>query len=134
VPRQRRREVVADASAILAVLFDEDGGDVAAPRLARAVVCSVNAAEVEAKLLDHGVPATDHDEIWRDLEVAIAPFDRATARIAAGILHRHRRKGMSLGDAACLATAAQLDLPAMTADRMWSEIDDAAITVEVIRR
>ncbi|MFV2000241.1 MAG: hypothetical protein ACC654_07750 [Acidimicrobiia bacterium] len=33
------------------------------------------------------------------------------------------RYGLSLGDRACLATAAELGVPAVTADRMWSDLD-----------
>jgi PIN domain nuclease of toxin-antitoxin system len=42
---------------------------------------------------------------------------RAGALVAA-----YRRRGISLGDAACLATAEALGLPVLTADRAWATL------------
>lgn len=39
--------------------------------------------------------------------------------------------GLSLGDRSCLALAAALNLPAVTADRAWAEVAEA-VDVEVV--
>ncbi len=42
------------------------------------------------------------------------------------------RAGLSFGDRACLALARILDLPALTTDRAWQDVD-VGVTVQVIR-
>ena len=45
-----------------------------------------------------------------------------------------RTAGLSLGDRACLALAAELGAPALTADRSWTGIAEAAgVAVQVVR-
>ena len=45
-----------------------------------------------------------------------------------------RAVGLSLGDRACLALAAELGVPALTADRGWAGVAEAAgVAVQVIR-
>ena len=49
-------------------------------------------------------------------------FDR-TAAYRAGLLRvATRQAGLSFGDRACLALAAERGVPALTADRRWSEL------------
>jgi PIN domain nuclease of toxin-antitoxin system len=43
-----------------------------------------------------------------------------------------RHLSLSLGDRACLALAGRLDLPALTADRAWVELD-VGVDVRAIR-
>lgn len=43
-----------------------------------------------------------------------------------------RSAGLSLGDRACLATAHRLELPTLTADWAWSELD-FEVDVQLIR-
>ncbi|HWF62573.1 MAG TPA: type II toxin-antitoxin system VapC family toxin [Nitrospira sp.] len=50
------KETVFDATAVLAVLNDEPGAEKVAPLLPRAVMSSVNLAEVVSKLADAGIP------------------------------------------------------------------------------
>ena len=56
-------------------------------------------------------------------------FDEAAA-YAAGTLHSDtRRLGLSLADCACLALAQLMDAPAVTADRLWREVDGVEVVV-----
>jgi PIN domain nuclease of toxin-antitoxin system len=44
-----------------------------------------------------------------------------------------RARGLSLGDQACLATALEAGLPAVTADRNWSGLENGHPEIQLIR-
>lgn len=124
--------VVLDSSAILALVFQEPGGEAVGPWLAKGLVSSVNLAEIVTRLVERGYVDDEVVETMRGLSVEVMPFTREQA-LAAGLLRRATREaGLSLGDCACLALAQAEGLPAMTADRAWGELD-LGIEVELIR-
>jgi ribonuclease VapC len=122
-------EHVLDASALLAVMLDERGGEQVVERLAGAVIGAVNLAEVVAKLQERGVPDAEIDRDVAELDLPIIPFDEAQAMAAGKLRARTRRLGLSLGDRACLALALARGVPAVTTDRGWAAL---AIGAEVI--
>ncbi len=132
--RTPRASGVLDASVILAAIYSEPGGNLSEDQLRRSRVSTVNAAEVEAKLIQRlGLDGHQLAGIWSDLSCGLVPFSASTARRAAYLLAAHRHRGLSLGDAACLATAAQLGVCAWTADRLWAELEGLSIEVRLIR-
>lgn len=123
---------VLDASAVLCLLFDEPGAPAVEARLAGARLSAVNYHEVIAKLVDRGVPA---DEVITDLgalDVEIVTVDQHQAETGGLMRAETRKLGLSLGDRACLALARQLGGIAVTADRVWREVD-VGVRVEVVR-
>ena len=125
-------EVVLDASAFLALLKGETGWDRVAAVLPGSVMCSVNAAEVYARLADWSYTRTEHAKCHSILDDRMIPFDTDLALRSGALRSATAAKGLSLGDRACLALAQRLGLPAITADRAWSEIK-VGVAVEVIR-
>ena len=123
---------VLDASAILAALNDEPGGDRAAELAPFSIVSAVNVAEVVGKLLDHGVWMDEAVRVVVALGAPIVPFGETEAMTAALLRPATLRFGLSLGDRACIATAMVRGLPVITADRRWSELD-LPTGVELIR-
>ncbi len=122
-----RSGIVLDASAILALLFDEPGAEAVSARHAEPLFMSaVNAAEVVSKLIDAGQEPREAIEVFRSIQdaadLAAIPFDTSQALDAAAIRAGTRDHGLSLGDRACLALARSLKLPAMTADRTWKKL------------
>ena len=127
------REVVLDASALLALVHGEEGAEVVGASIPGAQISAVNLAEVVGKLADVGMPAAEIHVALAGLGLRVVDFDETLA-FAAGLLRPVTRSaGLSLGDRACLALAAATKLPALTADRSWAEVvlEDAA--VELIR-
>lgn len=125
--------VVLDASALLALISGEKGGEKLTPELMSVSVTStVNLAEVHSKLVRNGVQP---DEAW---EAAIAPvrdfaaFTPEHARLAGSLVPHTRSLGLSLGDRACLALGLELDAPVFTADRSWKTLK-LGIPIHVIR-
>ncbi len=123
--------VVADASAILAMLQGEPGADAMAMALGVAVLSAVNWSEVVQTARSHGVEVAGLQEELRDLGLTFVPFGLAEADVAAD-LWRSGQRSLSLGDRACLATAITRGLPVMTADRAWSTLA-LGIPVRVVR-
>lgn len=123
---------VVDASALLAVLFDEPGALVVAEVIADgATVSTVNLAEVATVLTrNHRDPETVLDPVRAQLEVE--PFTDSDALAVAALYPQVSAKGLSLGDRACLALAQRLDVPAVTAEAIWDDLP-LDIPVRVIR-
>ncbi len=126
--------IVLDASALLALIKDEPGGDVVARAATDndATISSVNYAEVLQKTARLGVTAEEVDAELDALGITVSPFGRLDARLAASFFRD--RSGLSLADRVCLALARSVSSPAYTADRIWQTwADDLAVEVRVIR-
>lgn len=124
--------IVLDASALLAYLFAEAGHEVVADAIDSCCLSSVNLAEVLSRFARDG---HDPDRVLQQIAgsgIEIVPFAGEDAALAAGMVPLTQKFGLSLGDRACLALALRRDLPAMTADRVWSQLD-LPIAVKVIR-
>ena len=126
--------VVLDASAVLALLFEEPGAEVVRAQLRTGVIGAANLAEVLAKLSDHGLPAMETVRAVTILGLEVAPMTEAQAGRSAELRPITRAVGLSLGDRACLALAAELGALVLTADRSWDAVAGAAgVSVQVIR-
>lgn len=129
-------QVVLDASALLAYLFDEPGADVVSEALlAGALINTVNFSEVLSKLADHGVAV---EQAISDLSaqgvldlLEIVDFTVPLAEETARLRKVTRDMGLSLGDKACLALGKLQDLPVVTADSLWAKVP--GVTVRLIR-
>ena len=124
--------VVLDSSALLCVLNGEAGADRVAQVLPSAVIGAANLAEVVTKLRERGLNAEEVEEVLGGLHLDVRPFTPAQAYATGHLRPATRALGLSLGDRACLALAAELGVPALTADQAWSSAD-VGVTVEVIR-
>lgn len=122
-----------DASAVLALIFAEQGADHIEEIWNDASISAINLSEAVAKMGDRKLSSERIDRILNLLDgVAIIPFDRPIA-IAAGRLREATKPfGLSLADRGCLATAQATGRIAVTADRAWRELD-LGIAIEVIR-
>jgi len=126
------RSVVLDASALLALIQNETGATLVKDAImqGKSNISTVNLSEVIGKLAENGMPRTAIEAFQSELPVDVIAFSEAMA-LEAGILRvTTRQSGLSLGDRACLATARVLgNLPVLTADRTWSELN---INLEII--
>jgi PIN domain nuclease of toxin-antitoxin system len=126
--------LLLDASAFLAMAFEEPGVDrVAAALTAGPVAMSaVNIAEAVGIMGRRGLPAEDALADLLALGIDPIPFDAALAGRAAALEPLGRSIGLSLGDRACLATAAAAGLAVLTADRAWAALD-LALDIRLVR-
>ena len=124
--------VVLDASALLAYLQDEPGGERVRDVLADSVMSSVNWAEVIGKARDERVDTQGLREDLASLGLALEPFSAEQGEIAGRLKERTRRLGLSLGDRACLALGSDRGETVYTADRAWLQLE-LGVDVEAIR-
>lgn len=123
---------VFDASALLAILFEERGGDRASALLIGGLVSAVNLSEVVAKMSERGAARDRTGAVLRDLGLTAVPFSEADALEAGWLRGATRPVGLSFGDRACLALARRDAGLLVTADRTFAELD-FGVAVEVIR-
>ena len=125
-------KVVLDASAILAVLHREPGGEVVVPLASGALISAVNVAEASARLSDWDMREGECRQAILELGLVVVPFDAELAFDSSALRPATKHLGLSLGDRACLALAKREGLPALTADRVWSGLD-IGVEVRLIR-
>jgi ribonuclease VapC len=123
---------VMDASAVMAMLLMEAGGDTVAASLSHGVLSAVNLAEAVAKLTRKGLPLSQAIQMVRLLQLQVIPFDEAQAITSAALFAPTVPYGLSLGDRACLALAQRMNLPVLTADQAWRNLD-IGIEIKLIR-
>lgn len=118
------KPLVYDASALLAVMFDEPGSHRVIELLAEGdgEVSAVNGSEVGAKLAERGLK---EPQIAREIAafgLKIVAFDAEQAMAAAALRPLTRALGLSLGDRCCLALARLHSARAVTADAAWQRL------------
>ena len=124
--------IVLDASALLAFMFRESGHRKVAEVIEESCISTVNLAEVIGRFVRDG---HDSREVLEKIErspIEIVPFFSKDAALSATLIPATKSLGLSFGDRACLALAAVREIPALTADRAWRDLD-LDIAVEIIR-
>ena len=125
--------VVLDASALLAMLHNEQGADkVEAALFNKAIISTVNWTEVIQKAIARNIRVDDLDNELAAVGLSFCSFDRQQARVAGSLWQQTKKLGLSLGDRACLALALHLDLPVLTADKIWQRLD-IGVSILLIR-
>ncbi len=125
-------EAVLDASSLLALVNQEPGHEEVARTIPDAAISAVNLAEVAAKLAEGGMPEESIREALEGLAIDVHDFGRELAFQTAMLRPPTKHKGLSLADRACLALGQQLNLPVITADRVWKELD-LEVEVRLVR-
>ncbi len=125
---------ILDASALLALLLGEPGGERVQAVLAGSAMCSVNLCEVVGHFARNGVAETDVRRVLGPLPIEHHPFDGELAYSAGLLVPLTKAAGLSFGDRACLALAQRLGLAVLTADRAWRGMAEAiGVEIDLIR-
>jgi PIN domain nuclease of toxin-antitoxin system len=113
-------KIVLDSSAVLAILNGEAGAEKLTPGLlSDATISVVNLAEVQSKLISHGLAPEDAWDAATGPVRESEPFTVEHARITGELVVQTRPLGLSLGDRACLALGIALGAAVYTADQSW---------------
>ena len=118
-----------DASAALAYLQGEPGGDEVLELLDRSAISAVNWSETLRKTMALGIDPSAVISGLLAMGLEVIPFGHDDAERAARLWPATRAAGLSLGDRACLALAQRLEVPAVTTDRAWGELNGMVVRV-----
>lgn len=121
-----------DTSVIMAILLEEPGREIAAQMVPSGLLSSVNLAEILTKCMERGLPADLAEDYIRGSGMDIVAFTSEMAQLSSELFRVARKGVLSLGDRACIATAATLNATVVTADRVWADLD-LPCPVELIR-
>lgn len=116
-------EGVLDSSAILAVLLAEPGAEAIAAIIPQSLVSVANEAEAITVLIRNGAPPEHALRSVLSLDYKVVDLDAGLARRAGTLWREVKPRGLSLGDRCCLALAERENLPAVTADQRWADLD-----------
>lgn len=126
--------IVLDASALLAMLREEPGGDKVGDALLGSRMSVVNLAEVTSHFVHNVMPFHEVDAMLRSLPVVLVEADAELAKVAGRLRAVTSPAGLSLGDRFCLALALREGVEAWTADRQWASVaEETGVNVVVIR-
>ena len=127
-------QTILDASAMLAVIQEEAGADMVVEALhSGAAMSAVNVAEVAACLCQEGWGDEEVSLVFKELGIRILPFDADTALLSGRYRVATQPLGLGLGDRACLASARIEACPALTADKVWGQLDLTGVDIRCIR-
>ncbi len=126
------RDVVLDASALLALINQEPGAERVAQALPDACISAVNFSEVAGKLVDRGVSEDDVGSHLAGLQIDVIDFGRSAALTAAA-LRRTLPHSLSLGDRVCLSLGLATNAAVLTADTQWLKVGLKGLTIITIR-
>ena len=93
---------------------------------------AVSASEALMRGIEKGFPLDLMHEFLGSQQVRLIAFDEELAVAAALLRPATKHVGLSFADRACIATAVRLGATAVTADRVWAELD-LPCKVELIR-
>jgi len=125
---------VLDTSALLASMYEETGKNRVDEVLLNepCLIAAANLAEFAAKCADGGMARAEIETVIQGFDAEVIGMDKNQAMENGLLRPLTRHAGLSLGDRACLALASTRQATALTADRIWSELN-LGITVECIR-
>lgn len=124
------RKYILDASALLALIQNEEGTQVVDSLLDDSTIHSVNLAEVARKLVQKGMSVVEATELLSDLHLdVIEELSEKQAYHTANWTGR----GLSLGDSVCLTTGHVYEHTIVTADRAWSKLENVQREIVQIR-
>jgi PIN domain nuclease of toxin-antitoxin system len=126
------RSCVVDASAVLALLLGERGAANVQTHIPGAVWSAVNYAEVLARLAELSGSFEATRVRVNQLELEVIPLDAELAAATASLRPVTKSHGLSFADRACLALGLALQLPVVTADQSWAELD-IGVSIDQIR-
>jgi len=131
---QVKNKVLFDASALLAMIQEENGAEILEEVVSIAAMSSVNLSEVVSVLARSGMPKDAISKTISSSITEIIPFAEAEAELAGHLINDTKKLGLSLGDRACIATALLYGLELYTTDQAWSKLNLQGLKLKLVRK
>lgn len=126
--------IVFDSSVIIAILRKEKGYQVGEKLISRGAISAVNWAEVSGFMGKRHAPREVIQETLSQYPLKVLPYEEEFVVTTGHLASCTKHLGLSLGDRACLVTAMAHNLPVLTADRIWKELEEElALEIQLIR-
>jgi len=117
------KKYVFDASALLAILYEENIDKNLEQYLENSLINLVNASEVLTVLQNRGMLKDIAKQVIESTVTEVISITFQESCLAAEIKVKNKQHGISTGDSFCLASGMQLNYPVITADKIWSKLD-----------
>jgi ribonuclease VapC len=124
--------IVFDSSVLIAILRQEPGYEQGEALFSKALVSTVNLAEVSTYLARNGASLETIKKILEQFPCQIIDFSHELVAMTGFLYQQAKQFGLSLGDRACLALAMSKNIPVLTADTIWTKLS-LSIDVKTIR-
>ena len=125
--------MILDASALLAMLQGETGGEKVEAVLSSSSISAINWSEIIQKLLRYDENAAMACADLLLIGLKVIPFDFKQAEQAAKLWLPNQHLGLSLADRACLQLGLQTGKTILTADKAWINIKNQPLKIKLIR-
>lgn len=124
--------VILDASSLIALLCNENGCEVVASVVSKAIISTVNLSEVAKFLIEHR-KMTKKEAITaiKGLVTAVVDFDEKQAFDSAELITQTKSLGLSFSDRACIALGLQTGYTLYTSDKKWSNLDCGCRIIQI---
>ena len=125
-----RPKYLLDASALLALIQNEEGAGVVAEVLDNSTIHAVNLVEVARKLVQKGLHAAEATALLSDLHLDVIEelYEKQAYQMG-----NPAWQSVSLGDVVCLSTGHFYEHTIVTADRRWLKLDGVRQEIIQIR-
>lgn len=128
------RQVILDASALIALMNNEPGYAMIEDIIGDSVMSTVNVSEAAKFLIDRRTyTEKEAQNVIEQLVNDIADFDSEQAYVAASLYNKTKALGLSMGDRACLALSKVTGYTIYTADKIWDKVKIDNINITLIR-
>ncbi len=127
------RNVILDASSLIAFVYAEQGHEVVADILHCSVMSTVNISEVIKYMINYNVQINEIDKLFSESLSKIIDFNRKQSYMAAELVQYAKKYGLSFTDRACIALSLDTDYPIFTADKIWKKLEIENVDINLIR-
>lgn len=116
--------IAFDSSVLIALFAKESGYEIVKQHLKKAIISSVNVAEVYKYCIESQKLTEDECRSLIQLSgIKVIDFCAKQALITTKIIEKTKPFGLSLGDRACFALAMCKNVPILTCDKIWKKVD-----------
>lgn len=130
---KHKSKCVLDASALMALINNEEGADLVEAHITGGVMSVINFTEVLTKMLEQGIPEKVAMAVLDNFGIELIAFETQHILLVSLLRLKTKQQGLSLADRVCLSLGLQLKLPVVTTDKIWAKLNIPGLDVVLAR-